>query len=104
MEGDYFKTHAIAFCNYTNLPMTQMKQIIFIQHALDRLKERGISKELVIEIIRNPDNVDIESERRKIAQKLIKGKLLRIVYDDEDESIVVISAYNTSKVHKYLRK
>ncbi len=81
-----------------------MKQVIFIQHALDRLEERGISKELVIEIIRDPDNVDLESERRKIAQKLIKGKLLRVVYDDEDESIVVISAYNTSKVHKYLRK
>lgn len=81
-----------------------MKQVIFIPHALDRLKERGISKELVIEIIRTPDNVDIESERRKIAQKLIKGKLLRVVYDDEEESIVVISAYGTSKVHKYLRK
>lgn len=81
-----------------------MKQIIFIRHALDRLKERGISRELVIEVIKNPDNVDSESERRKIVQKLIKGKLLRIVYDDEDEAIVVISAYSTSKVHKYLRK
>ncbi len=81
-----------------------MKQIIFIQHALDRLKERGISEELVIEVIRNPDNIDTKSEGRKIAQKLIKGKLLRIVFDDKEESIVVISAYSTSKVHKYLRK
>jgi len=74
-----------------------MKQVIFIRHALDRLEERGISKDLVIEIIRDPDDVDLESERRKIAQKLIKGKLLRIVYDDEGELIVVISAYRTSK-------
>ncbi len=81
-----------------------MKQIIFIPHALDRLKERDISKELVIEIIRNPDNIDPESERRKIVQKLIKGKLLRVVYDEEEESIVVISAYSTSKVLKYLGK
>ena len=80
-----------------------MKQITFIQHALDRLKERGISEELVIEVIRNPDNVDSEIEGRKIAQKLIKGKLLRIIYDDEEGSIVVISAYSTSKVQKYLR-
>ncbi len=58
-----------------------MKQIIFIQHALDRQKERA-----------------------KIAQKLINGRLLRIVYDEEEESIVVISAYSTSKVGKYLRK
>jgi len=46
----------------------------------------------------------IRAKRRKIAQKLIKEKLLRIVYDDEDELIVVISAYTTSNVHKYLRK
>jgi len=72
-----------------------MKQVIFIRHALDRLEERGISKDLVIEIIRDPDDVDLESERRKIAQKLIKGKLLRIVYDEEGECLVVISAYRT---------
>ncbi len=71
---------------------SKMKQIIFIQHALDRLEERGISKELVIEIIRNPDKVDLENERRKIA------------HDDEDKSIVVISAYSTSKIQKYLGK
>ncbi len=81
-----------------------MKQITFIQHALDRLKERGINEELVIKVIENPDNIDPESQRRRIAQKLINGKLLRVVYDDEDESIVVISAYRTSKVDKYLRK
>jgi len=81
-----------------------MKQIIFIQHALDRLKERGISKELVIKIIRNPDGVDPEIATRNIAYKLIEGKLIRIVYDEEEESIVVISAYSTSKVRKYLRR
>jgi hypothetical protein len=81
-----------------------MKQIIFIQHALDRLEERGISKELVIEVIRDPDEVDPESDRRKIAQKLISGKLLRVIYDEDEESIEVISAYSTSKVGKYLRR
>jgi len=50
-----------------------MKRIIFIQHAMDRLRERGISTELVIEAIRNPDKIDSENER-KIAQKLNDGK------------------------------
>ena len=45
-----------------------MKQIIFIQHAMDRLREREISTELVIEVIRNPDRIDSANER-KIAQK-----------------------------------
>jgi hypothetical protein len=55
-----------------------MKLIIFIQHALGRLKERGLNKELVIEIIGNPDGLDPEIATRKIAYKLIEGKLIRI--------------------------
>ena len=78
-----------------------MKQIIFIQHAMDRLREREISTELVIEAIRNPDRIDSENER-KIARKLIDGKLLRVIYEEE-EAIVVVSAYRTSKVSRYLR-
>jgi uncharacterized DUF497 family protein len=80
-----------------------MKQINFIQHALDRLKERGISEELVREIIRDPQDTD-HLDGRKIAQKLINGKLIRVIYDEEEDAIVVISAYKTSKVGKYLRK
>ena len=39
-----------------------------------------------------------------LLDKLIEGKLIRIVYDEEEESIVVISAYGTTKVRKYLRR
>jgi hypothetical protein len=78
-----------------------MKQIVFIQHAADRLKERGIALDLVKETIRNPDRTDLENER-KIAQKLIEGKLLRVIYEEE-EAIVVISAYRTSQVDRYLK-
>jgi hypothetical protein len=69
---------------------------------LDRLKERGISAELAKEVIRNPDRVDSENDR-KIAQKLVGGKLLSVIYEEE-ESIIVISAYRTSKAVKYLRE
>jgi hypothetical protein len=41
---------------------------------------------------------------RRIAQKIINGKLIRVIYDDEVASVVVISAYVTSKLGKYLRK
>jgi hypothetical protein len=56
-----------------------------------QVRRKRVSKRLVIEITIDPDDVDLESERRKIAQKLKKGKLLRIVYDEEGELIVVIS-------------
>jgi hypothetical protein len=78
-----------------------MKQIIFIQHAADRLKERGISEDLVKETIRNPGKIDLKHER-KIVQKLIDGMLLRVIYEEE-EAIVVISAYRTSQVDRYLK-
>jgi hypothetical protein len=78
-----------------------MKQIIFIQHAADRLKERGISEDLVKETIRNPEKIDLKHER-KIVQKLIDGMLLRVIYEEE-EAIVVISDYRTSQVDRYLK-
>lgn len=53
-------------------------EIIFIEHALERMKERRISKELVINAIRNPDRVDHGYGGRKVAQKCINGKLLRV--------------------------
>jgi uncharacterized DUF497 family protein len=79
-----------------------MKTIIFIQHASDRLKERGISPEAIEETIRNPDYLDFGDEKRRVAQKLISGKLLRVIYEDEKDAIVIISAYSTSKIQKYL--
>ncbi len=80
-----------------------MKNVIYIQHALERLEERGISAKMVEEVIRDPDNVNYGAKGRKIAQKLIDEKLLRVIYDEEEYKIVVISAYVTSKVEKYSR-
>ena len=81
-----------------------MKQLIFIPHSLDRMKERCISDEMVRAALSGPDNVDCTDEKRKIAQKFIEGKLLRIIFKEEDDTIIVISAYSTSKINKYLRR
>jgi len=60
-----------------------MKNIVFIQHALERLEERGISAEMVEEVIRDQDNVGYGDKGRQIAQKLIDKKLLRVIYDEK---------------------
>ena len=80
-----------------------MKKLIFIQHALDRMKERGITEEMVRSALNYPDNIERIEEKRKIAQRFIEGKLLRIIYEEDDEAISVVSAYRTSKVSKYYR-
>ena len=50
-------------------------EVIFIEHALGRMEERGISKN---NTIGNPDSVDHGYGGRKVAQKYIDEKLLRV--------------------------
>ena len=81
-----------------------MKEIIFVQHALDRMKERGITVEQVKTALKCNGINDNRNEKRKIAQRLIEGRLLRVVYEEESGEIIVVSAYCTSRVNKYTRR
>jgi len=80
-----------------------MKRIVFIAHALERLRDRKISKELVIQTLNEPDSVDTGYLGRKISQKILNGKLIRVIYEETEDEILVITAYITSKVEKYTR-
>jgi hypothetical protein len=82
----------------------QMKRVIFVQHAMDRMSERSITQELVKSTLNHPDNIDCRNEKRKMAQRFIEGRLLRIIYEEDDDAIVVVSAYCTSRVNKYIRR
>jgi hypothetical protein len=53
----------------------QMKRIIFIQHAADRLKERGIPVDLVEETIRNPDKIDLKMNEKSRRNWLMESYL-----------------------------
>ncbi|WP_148882947.1 DUF4258 domain-containing protein [Thermococcus aciditolerans] len=77
-------------------------EIRFIPHALERLEERGIPRELVEEVLLNPEGVSEGYFGRKVAQKRLNGKLIRVIYEEtSDGMVVVITAYITSKVRKY---
>lgn len=75
--------------------------IKYIPHALERMKERGISRELVEEVLLSPDNTLEGYFGRKVAQKRINGKLIRVVYEEKEDEVLVITAYITSKIRKY---
>ena len=81
-----------------------MKKIIFVQHALDRMKERDITQEQVKIALKCNGIIDSRNKKRKIAQRLIEGRLLRVVYEEEGGEIIVVSAYYTSRVNKYTRR
>jgi hypothetical protein len=68
------------------------------------MNQRCISEEMIRAVLSHPDNVDSQDMERKIAQRLIDSKLLRVIYEKEEDAIIVVSAYCTSKVGKYLRR
>jgi transcriptional regulator NrdR family protein len=67
-------------------------------HIEMQLLERKISKESVETAINNPDQVIDGKRKRKIYQKLVGDKLLRVIAEDDN----LITAYLTDKIKKYM--
>ena len=70
-----------------------LMMIFFTQHALLKLKQRKISKKLVVEALKSPDNVLKSYSDRKIIYKKFSRLYLKIIYREESENIVVITQY-----------
>jgi hypothetical protein len=73
-----------------------VKEVKFTAHAeekLKRLKNLGVTKEKVLEVLSKPQKIVRGHHGRKIAQGLLTWELsLRIVYE-EDDKILVITVY-----------
>ncbi len=69
--------------------------IDYTEHATEKMAERDISKKVVERALREPDKVLNTEFGRKIAHKLIKDRLLRVVYIQENDNYTVITAYYT---------
>jgi len=87
------------------------KKIVFTEHALERLNFRKIDTKLVLGVIEKPEQVlpDEDSNIREIYQSVIsndknKLKLLRVVIEETNVELLVISVYLTSKINKYWRQ
>jgi hypothetical protein len=69
---------------------------------------RGISAELLGQIIQSPQQIVPESMGRKAYQSVIDFKtgkkfLVRVIVEDENDLPIVVTVYRTSKIHKYWR-
>jgi hypothetical protein len=86
-----------------------MIKIAFTKHALERLKERGISEKEVREFIKNPDKIErsLKSPNRFLIKKIYfnrklkKDHLLLIILEKENSILKVITIIDTSKISKY---
>jgi hypothetical protein len=58
---------------------------------------RGISKKLIEKTLFDPDEVIQENEEIKIAQKVVKDKMIRVVFKGKGENLyIIITAYLTT--------
>ena len=82
-----------------------MKKIEIIPLAEKKAKRRGISLEWIKETIRFPAQIVEGYGGRKVAQKkyMVENKeyLLRVVYEEKQESYKVVTAYLTSQIERY---
>lgn len=88
-------------------------KIEFSDHAKDHLKEERtwVSKEQVREVVENPEQKFQEESNpnRHVVHKKVELKekeyLLRVFFEEQDnESLIVVSFYYTSKMDKYWRE
>ena len=71
---------------------------IWTDHIKWQMTEREISKALVETTLNGPDEIVAVKDERKIYQKLIDGKLARVVTENEK----LITVYLTDKIKKYM--
>ena len=75
--------------------------IKFTRHAMERISERNIKIDDVINCLISPDKVLTDKFGNKIAQKKKDNYLLRVIFRKNNDEILVITAYITSKLKKY---
>ncbi len=81
-------------------------EIEIIPLALLKIEKRGINRKMIIDTMREPDNIISGHTNRKIAQRIyiIKRdkKLLRVIYEEKDGKKVIITCYLTSQIKRYV--
>ncbi len=83
-----------------------MENCIFSNHAISQMDRRGISMEIVLEVLKNPEEI-ITMEEQIVHQSIVnftdgnKDFLVRIFINAVKTPKVVITVYRTSKIKKY---
>lgn len=72
--------------------------IKFTRHAILKLKQRGITRSLVIKTINNPDKVLSTHGDRTAAFKKFRGLYLKVIFVKNDKIVTVITQHWVSKI------
>ena len=79
-------------------------KIVYTDYAEESLADRKISKKLIEDSLKNPDEIVEGKKNRKIAHKIIENKLLRVVFENEEntKTYIVITSYYTES-RRYIK-
>lgn len=84
------------------------KKVEIILLAQKKMAQRGIPESWVKETLANPEQVVEGYGGRRVAHKRMamegKERLLRVVYEETEDTLVVVTAYLTSDVVRYWRE
>lgn len=74
-------------------------QIEFSKHALDQLKVRSrITKRMVLDAVKDPGKVTQSYRNRMLYQKSYNAETLEIAAIQEDNKLIIITAYFLEKL------
>ncbi len=79
------------------------KEIIFHPYAVYKMEKRGITEVEVMQAINEPNSIVAGKSGRRIAQRIFGKHLLRVVFEEYQDHILVITAY-PAKPERYLRR
>lgn len=85
-------------------------KIKLLKHFITQSNLRGIDINISKKILIKPDQIVDDIDGNKIAQKkyfdkeLKKECMIRIVFRKEQDTLIGITVYKTSKINKYWRK
>ena len=76
-------------------------EILFLFHVIERIKQWGITEEMVLESLILPDEVLIGHRNRFIAHKVYGEHLVRAIYEYQEDLPVLITVYFPYKKRYY---
>ncbi len=85
-----------------------MSTVRISNHAKEQMDERGITEQMVLDIIRNPDQTIPEDDDKLVYQSITffveegRDYLVRVFVNIVKEPHLVITVYRTSRIKKYL--
>ena len=77
-------------------------KIRYTFHSLERMKQRGINKELVEECLGKPDKTIVLKDNTHRCIRKIGDRVLIVIYKINGHTILVITAFTSTKIRKYL--